>query len=135
MGRTSTVHRQSFRSERFPGLHLPVQLCLSFGKQFMRYGAAHASEIGYVFENLRGWNGAQFTAQDTAVSKIMNSYWTNFAKTGNPNGAGLSEWPIYTPADNKILEIKPNGSAVGEVDPKKARLDVIEKAVTSGNLH
>ena len=35
----------------------------------------------------------------------------------------------------RFLRFKPDGSAVGEPDPRKARLDVIEKAVTSGNLH
>ncbi len=104
-------------------------------QQFMRYGAAHASEIGYVFNNLRSWNGAAIAPKDLEVAKMMNTYWANFAKTGNPNGSGLPEWPVYDSKKNEILEFRPDGSAVGEPDPKKARLDVIEKAVTSGNLH
>lgn len=106
-------------------------------KQMMRYGASHASEIGYVFDNLRSWNGApsQFTAGDSAVAKMMNTYWTNFAKTGNPNGNGLANWAVYNTANDEILEIKPDGSAVSEKDARKQRLDVIEKAVTSGELH
>lgn len=97
-------------------------------KQMMRHGAAHASEIGYVFNNLRSWNGSVITAQDSAVAKMMNTYWTNFAKTGNPNGNGLPDWFAYDSTKNEILEIKPDGSAVSEVDSRKARLDVIEKA-------
>ena len=104
-------------------------------KQMMRYGAAHASEIAYVFDNLRGRNGSQFTAQDSAVARMMNAYWTNFARTGNPNGNGLANWAVYNSTRDEILEIKPDGSAVSGPDPRKARLDVIEKAVTSGNLH
>ena len=65
----------------------------------------------------------------------MNTYWANFAKTGNPNGNGLPNWSLYDSTKNEILEIKPDGSAVSEADPRKARLDLIEKAVTSGNLH
>jgi para-nitrobenzyl esterase len=92
------------------------------------------SEIGYVFNNLRSWNGSVITAGDSALARMMNTYWTNFAKTGNPNGGGLPNWSVFDSSKNEILEIKP-GSAVNEADPRKARLDVIEKAVTSGNLH
>lgn len=104
-------------------------------QQRMRFGTAHASEIPYVFDNLRGREGAPMAPEDEEVAKMMNNYWTNFAKTGNPNGKGLSKWPVYDPKKNEILEFRSDGSAVGEPDPKKARMDIIEKAVTSGNLH
>ena len=103
-------------------------------QQMMRYGAAHASEIPYVFDNLRSPTGAAAAPKDQEVAKLMNAYWANFAKSGNPNGKGLPTWPVYDAKKNELLEIRPDGSAVGEPDPKKARLDVIEKAVTSGNL-
>lgn len=103
-------------------------------QQRMRYGASHASEIPYVFNNLRGREGTDAPSQDKAVATMMNRYWTNFAKTGDPNGNGLPKWPVYDPQKNEILEFRIDGSAVGGPDPKKARLDVIEKAVTSGNL-
>ena len=104
-------------------------------QQWMHYGAAHASEIGYVFDNLRSRTNAAIDLKDEAVAKMMNTYWANFAKTGNPNGKGLAPWPVYNPKKNELLEIQADGKAVGKPDPKKARLDVIEKAVTSGNLN
>jgi para-nitrobenzyl esterase len=104
-------------------------------QQWMKYGAAHASEISYAFDNQVSRNGAAIVPKDKEVAKIMNTYWTNFAKTGNPNGGGLPNWPVYDPKKNELIEFQSDGSAVGKPDPKKARLDVIEKAVTSGNLH
>jgi len=103
-------------------------------QQFMRYGAAHASEIPYVFGGHRSPNGAPVAPKDQEVAKLMNTYWANFAKTGNPNGQGLPTWPMYDAKKSELLELRSDGSAAGEPDPKQARLDVIEKAVTTGNL-
>lgn len=103
-------------------------------RERMPYGAAHASEIPYVFDTLSGSNGAAVAPQDKAVAHLLNSYWVNFAKTGNPNGPDLPKWPVYSPTSNELLEIHPDGRAVGEPDPKQARLDVVENAVTTGSL-
>jgi para-nitrobenzyl esterase len=94
----------------------------------MRYGAAHASEIPYVFNNLSSHDGATVAPKDQEVAKMVNTYWSNFARTGDPNGPGLPKWPTYNPQKNEILEIQPDGTPVGKPDPKKARLDVVEHA-------
>jgi len=97
-------------------------------QQIMRYGAPHGSEIPYVFGNPTGRNGATVTPQDQEVAKIMNTYWANFAKTGDPNGNGLPKWPRYNPKSDEIFDFQPDGSPVGAPDPRKARLDVTELA-------
>ena len=40
---------------------------------------------------------AQSTATDQTLADTMADYWVRFAATGDPNGDGLSEWPVYTP--------------------------------------
>jgi para-nitrobenzyl esterase len=96
-------------------------------KQRMRFGAAHASEIGYVFNTLRNRDGSPVAEEDLKVATQMHAYWANFAKTGNPNGAGLAVWPKYSSKTNEILEIQADGKAVGKKEPNEARLNVIEK--------
>jgi para-nitrobenzyl esterase len=64
--------------------------------QFAERGnmAYHSAEIEYVFGTLN-WKKLPWTEADRKVSELMQSYWTNFAKSGNPNGMGLPEWPEY----------------------------------------
>jgi para-nitrobenzyl esterase len=56
--------------------------------------AYHSAEIEYVFGTL-DWKKIKWRPEDYKLSEQMGTYWTNFAKTGNPNGAGLGAWPIY----------------------------------------
>lgn len=102
----------------------------------MQFGPGHGTDVSFVF-NTPGTGGygpppPPPTAVDKEVARMMNAYWVNFAKSGNPNGKGLPEWPVYKPKKNKILDIQPDGHPVGKRDPRKARLDVIEKAVNRG---
>jgi para-nitrobenzyl esterase len=98
-------------------------------RERMRFGAAHASEIPYVFNNLRARNGATVESKDQEVAKMMNAYWANFAKMGDPNDQNLPKWPRFNASKEEIIEIERDGTAIGKPEPKKARLDVIEKAV------
>lgn len=102
-------------------------------QQRMRYGAAHASEIPYVFNNLSARNGASISVKDQEVARMMNTYWANFAKTGNPNGQGLPKWPSHHHEKNELLEFHLDGTAAAAPDPKKARLDVMEKLAKDKN--
>ncbi|QWC91288.1 carboxylesterase/lipase family protein [Cupriavidus metallidurans] len=63
----------------------------------------HVSEVPYVFQNLVANGHGTPNADDLAVADAMSSYWTNFAKTGNPNGSGLPTWPAYTGAGGQVM--------------------------------
>lgn len=70
-------------------------------------GAFHSSELWYTFGTLgKCWRPME--KADYELSERMVSYWTNFAKTGNPNGEGLPQWEPCTKANPHIqtLDIK-----------------------------
>ncbi len=56
-------------------------------------GAVHSAEIEYAMGNLSKNSVYAWTPDDYRVSEMMQSYFANFIKTGNPNGQGLPEWP------------------------------------------
>jgi para-nitrobenzyl esterase len=95
------------------------------------FGAGHGSEVSFVFNTLNarlGQNG-ETTPSEKELAMTINRYWVNFAKTGNPNGVGLPNWSLYNNQDQNILDIELDGKVISKPDPRKARLDVIEKAM------
>jgi para-nitrobenzyl esterase len=56
-------------------------------------GAVHSADIEYALGNLATNRVYAWTAEDEQVSALMQGYYANFIKTGDPNGAGLPAWP------------------------------------------
>ncbi len=56
-------------------------------------GAVHSAEIEYAMGNLATNKVYAWTPDDNKVSDVMQGYFANFVKTGNPNGPGLPQWP------------------------------------------
>jgi para-nitrobenzyl esterase len=93
------------------------------------YGAGHGSEVSFVFNTLSARWGSTTEATDIEkeLAKTMITYWSNFAKTGNPNGSGLPNWPIYDGEKQNILNVDMDGKISSKADPRRLRFDAIEK--------
>jgi para-nitrobenzyl esterase len=74
------------------------------GSVYEGWGASHYSELWYTFDHLDQQPWA-WTAADRKLADAMSSYWANFARSGNPNGPGLPEWPVFTPVDGSTLTL------------------------------
>ena len=70
-------------------------------------GASHADEMPFVFRNMP----PTASAQATAMSELVSTYWVNFAKTGDPNGAGLPAWPKFTEQNQQVMFLDAASSA------------------------
>ncbi len=92
------------------------------------FGAFHTSEVPYIFETLklldRPWKPVDFKLSD-----LMASYWSNFAKTGDPNGSGLPRWPSYDPASHNTMELGERVGPMPEAEPGRVKffLDYFRK--------
>ncbi len=65
-------------------------------------GAFHGAELRFVFGNLDAVPGGVSQAERDLAQK-MQGYWVNFARAGDPNGAGLPAWPAQTAQSDGVL--------------------------------
>ena len=87
-------------------------------------GAYHSGDLAYVFNNV-GKTGDFWLEEDFAMARAMSGYWTNFAKTGNPNGANLPNWARYEPQNhNTQLLSNPIKTIAGA---KREKLDLLAR--------
>jgi para-nitrobenzyl esterase len=92
------VHAYEFADENAPERFLPP---LGFP-----YGAAHASEIQYLFDISSAIPGT-LNAQQQQLSATMQQYWTNFAKIGIPSSPNVPLWPAFTTAAHQMISLAP----------------------------
>lgn len=96
------------------------------GKGQSSLGAFHSIEVPYVFGALRipAWNWLPFQDADSHLSEILQSYWTNFAKTGNPNAANLPVWSVFDSRTQETMEFGKTGTVAVRKHAAPAYCDV-----------
>jgi len=77
-------------------------------------GSYHGAEIPYVFGTHDDW--LPTTREDREIGRRMARYWTRFARTGDPNGAGDPEWPAAADGVRTALQIGADTRAVAHPD-------------------
>jgi para-nitrobenzyl esterase len=100
------------------------------GKAFLYYydyhapdveSSGHGSDVPYAFETLGTGPGGAPKPEDLKLSDTISSYWVNFAKTGDPNAAGLPKWPAFTEDDQQamVFDGAPGAKPVPNLDKVK----------------
>ncbi len=86
--------------------------------------AFHSDELEYVFGTLDARHGATWRPEDRKLSEQMIGYWTNFARTGDPNGKGLPHWPRYD-TDKQLIHL--DSTITSGPDALRAQFEFLQK--------
>ena len=89
-------------------------------------GAFHSDDIEYVFGTLDSRPEAVWRPEDRKLSNEIQSYWTNFAHTGDPNGPGLPKWPTYGPTEWQTMHL--DRTIAAKPDVNRARYLFLDNA-------
>jgi para-nitrobenzyl esterase len=91
------------------------------GSDPIKVGAFHSAELAYVFGTqasiARPWQ-----TRDRELAEQLQLYWTNFARSGDPNGNGLPAWPRFEAANETIMELGDVTRPTAVLDPKQKAL-------------
>ena len=88
-------------------------------------GAVHSAEIEYAMGNLDGNKVYAWTPDDYKVSKVMQEYFANFIKTGNPNSKGLPAWPKFAEGQRLIIDVNTRA----EADKTRPRYEFLDQLI------
>jgi para-nitrobenzyl esterase len=97
-------------------------------------GAVHSAEIEYALGNLSTNKVYAWTPDDYNISAVMQQYFADFIKTGNPNGPNLPNWPAANAGGTvEVMHLDVNSQA--EPDTTAARYKVLDELFEAGEWH
>jgi para-nitrobenzyl esterase len=105
-----------------PGLAGGVQKNTTGEKPPRAKGAVHSAEIEYAMGNLSSNHVYAWEEDDYKVSRLMQQYFVNFIKTGNPSGNGLPQWPPATSSEVPVMHINVESGANPEANSDRYQL-------------
>jgi para-nitrobenzyl esterase len=88
------------------------------------FGSPHGQDVAYVFQHLDAAK-PDITKTDMDISEAMSTYWTNFAKYGQPNGNSLPAWPVFS-ASNPLVMYFNKTPSIGPV-PSAESLKILDQ--------
>jgi para-nitrobenzyl esterase len=94
-------------------------------------GALHSSDLPYVFGYFpkTGNIGGVFTGTDRRLADLIENYWTNFAKTGDPNGADLPRWPALGKQQSFLRFTEQGGAELSTTPLRGVQCDLYRKVL------
>ncbi|MGD0731728.1 MAG: carboxylesterase family protein [Terracidiphilus sp.] len=97
-------------------------------------GAIHSAELPYVFGYFPHSGqfsfASDFAPVDFKLSQLMETYWTNFAKTGDPNSSGVTEWPQFGDAQS-FIQFTQDGQAVAAAKLRGRQCDLYRQMLSA----
>jgi para-nitrobenzyl esterase len=91
------------------------------------YGSPHGQDVAYVFKTIDP-SKPEITDADLQISEAMATYWTNFAKYGDPNGAGVPQWQAFSDTNPGVMHFH-NTPHMGTV-PSAESLETLDAYFT-----